>query len=74
MTDEFELAKCLHALFASDEIRRELGARARATFEANLGAAQRTARVIVRVAGEAEGKEATAVAQIFAMRRVMAGA
>ncbi|MCE0523597.1 MAG: 3-deoxy-D-manno-octulosonic acid transferase [Methylacidiphilales bacterium] len=48
VTDEFELANCLHALFASDEIRRELGNRARATFEANLGAAQRTAEVIVR--------------------------
>jgi len=48
VTDEFELANCLHALFASDEIRRELGDRARATFEANLGAAQRTAQVIVR--------------------------
>jgi len=48
VTDEFELANCLHALFASDEIRRELGDRARATFEANLGAAQRTAEVIVR--------------------------
>jgi 3-deoxy-D-manno-octulosonic-acid transferase len=48
VTDEFELANCLHALFASDEIRRELGGRARATFQANLGAAQRTAQVIVR--------------------------
>jgi 3-deoxy-D-manno-octulosonic-acid transferase len=48
VTDEFELANCLHALFASDEIRRELGARARATFEANLGAGERTAKVIVR--------------------------
>jgi 3-deoxy-D-manno-octulosonic-acid transferase len=48
VTDEFELANCLHALFASDEIRKELGERARATFEANLGAAQRTARVIIQ--------------------------
>jgi 3-deoxy-D-manno-octulosonic-acid transferase len=48
VTDEFELATCLHSLFASDEMRRELGHRARATFEANLGAAQRTAEVIVR--------------------------
>jgi len=48
VTDEFELANCLHALFASDEIRRELGGRAKATFQANLGAAQRTAQVIVR--------------------------
>ena len=47
VTDEFELANCLHALFASDEIRRELGERARATFQANLGAAKRTAQVIV---------------------------
>jgi len=47
VTDEFELANCLHALFADDEIRRELGERAKATFEANLGAAKRTAEVIV---------------------------
>jgi len=47
VTDEFELANCLHALFASDEIRRELSSRAKATFEANLGAAQRTAKVIL---------------------------
>ena len=48
VTDEFELANCLHALFSSDEIRKELGQRARATFVANLGAAKRTARVIVQ--------------------------
>lgn len=48
VTDEFELANCLHALFASDEIRHELGIRAKATFEANLGAARRTAKVIVQ--------------------------
>jgi 3-deoxy-D-manno-octulosonic-acid transferase len=48
VTDEFELANCLHALFASDEIRKELGQRAQATFKANLGAARRTAEVIVR--------------------------
>jgi 3-deoxy-D-manno-octulosonic-acid transferase len=47
VTDEFELANCLHALFASDELRRELGERARATFQANLGAAKKTAQVIV---------------------------
>ena len=47
ITDEFELAGCLRALFASDEVRRDLGRSARATFEANLGAAQRTAKVIV---------------------------
>jgi 3-deoxy-D-manno-octulosonic-acid transferase len=48
VTDEFELANCLRTLFASDEIRRKLGDRARATFKANLGAAQRTAKVVVR--------------------------
>jgi 3-deoxy-D-manno-octulosonic-acid transferase len=48
VTDEFELASCLHSLLASDETRRELGARAQATFQANLGAAKRTAEVIVR--------------------------
>jgi len=46
--DEFELAQRLQTLFGSDEIRRELGARARTTFEANLGAAQRTATVILK--------------------------
>jgi len=60
VTDEFELANCLRALFSSDEIRRELGDRAQATFKANLGAAQRTAEVIVRSLanlnrGQAEG-------------------
>jgi 3-deoxy-D-manno-octulosonic-acid transferase len=59
VTDEFELANCLHALFSSDEIRKELGDRARATFEANLGAAQRTARVIVHSL-ESNPKEKTA--------------
>jgi 3-deoxy-D-manno-octulosonic-acid transferase len=48
VTDEFELAYRLRELCASDEIRRELGARAKATFEANLGAGQRTARAIVQ--------------------------
>jgi hypothetical protein len=57
VTDEFELANCLHALFASDEIRRELGDRARATFEANLGAAQRTAQVILAIAGKGRRKK-----------------
>ena len=48
VTDEFELATCLHSLFASDETRRELGKRAQATFQANLGAAKKTAEVTVR--------------------------
>ena len=48
VTDEFELAQSLQTLFSSDEIRRDLGSRARATFEANLGAAERTATVILR--------------------------
>ncbi len=62
VTDEFELANCLHALFASEEIRRELGDRARATFQANLGAARRTAEVIVRSLEnlKREGKTETA--------------
>jgi 3-deoxy-D-manno-octulosonic-acid transferase len=47
VTDEFELASCLRALFASDEVRRNLGQSAKAAFEANLGAAKRTAQVIV---------------------------
>ena len=33
---------------ASDEARQELGRRAQATFQANLGAAKNTAAVIVR--------------------------
>lgn len=48
VTDEFELASKLHTLFASDKIRHDLGTRARATFEANLGAAQRTANIILQ--------------------------
>jgi len=48
VSDEFELAQQLQVLFSSDEARRELGSRARATFEANLGAAKRTAQVIVQ--------------------------
>jgi 3-deoxy-D-manno-octulosonic-acid transferase len=51
VTDEFELANSLHSLFASDQTRRELGERARATFEANLGAARCTAGVIIRSFG-----------------------
>ena len=47
VSDEFELSGALRALFVSDEVRKDLGESARATFEANLGAAQRTARVIV---------------------------
>jgi len=47
ISDEFELATCLRALFASDEVRRDLGQSAKATFEDNLGAAKRTASVIL---------------------------
>ncbi|MEJ0000181.1 MAG: glycosyltransferase N-terminal domain-containing protein [Verrucomicrobiota bacterium] len=47
VTDEFELANCLRALIASDEVRKDLGSSAKATFEANLGAARRTAKVII---------------------------
>ena len=46
--DEFELAQRLRTLVGSDEIRGELSRRARTTFEANLGAAQRTAKVILQ--------------------------
>ena len=48
ITDEFELASCLDALFVSDKVRKELGAKAKATFQANLGAAKKTAEVIVQ--------------------------
>jgi 3-deoxy-D-manno-octulosonic-acid transferase len=48
VTDEFELEKTLEKLFASDSIRRDLGGRGRETFQANLGAARRTAQVILR--------------------------
>jgi 3-deoxy-D-manno-octulosonic-acid transferase len=64
VTDEFELANCLHALFSSDEIRRELGNRAQATFKANLGAAQRTAEVIVRSLANLKKEEAPAVTPV----------
>jgi hypothetical protein len=47
VSDEFELAKNLENLFASDAARKELGRRARETFETNLHAARRTARVIL---------------------------
>jgi len=46
--DEFELEQRLRILFGSDDMRRELGSRARSTFEANLGAAQRTASAILQ--------------------------
>jgi 3-deoxy-D-manno-octulosonic-acid transferase len=48
ITDEFELSQQLRALFSSDKTRHELGSRARATFEAKLNAARRTALVIVQ--------------------------
>jgi 3-deoxy-D-manno-octulosonic-acid transferase len=48
VSDEFELAQRLRTLFGSDEMRRDLGDRARATFEANLGAAQSNATVILK--------------------------
>jgi len=48
VSDEFELAETLQTLLASEEVRRELGARARETFEANLGGDRRTAHVIHR--------------------------
>ena len=47
VTDEFELAANIEALFASDQARKELGARARETFESNLNAARRTAQMIL---------------------------
>jgi 3-deoxy-D-manno-octulosonic-acid transferase len=59
VTDEFELARALHTLFASDETRKELGARAQATFQANLGAAKKTAEVIVRSMAKAPKEKAT---------------
>jgi 3-deoxy-D-manno-octulosonic-acid transferase len=48
VTDEFELERTLEKLFASDTARRELGARGQETFQANLGAARRTAQVILQ--------------------------
>jgi 3-deoxy-D-manno-octulosonic-acid transferase len=48
VSDEFELAGSLRTLFGSDQARRELGARARGTFEAKLNAAERTAAVILQ--------------------------
>jgi len=60
VTDEFELAQTLHKLFASDQMRKELGARAQATFQANLGAAKKTAEVIVRSLAKSARKNAAA--------------
>jgi 3-deoxy-D-manno-octulosonic-acid transferase len=48
VSDEFELAASLRALLESESARRELGDRARATFEAKLDAGRRTAAVIVQ--------------------------
>lgn len=48
VTDEFELARQLHTLFSSEKTRQELGSRAQATFEANLGAARCTAQVVIQ--------------------------
>ena len=47
VSDEYELATSLHTLFGSEEMRKELGQRAQATFQANLGAAKKTAEVTV---------------------------
>jgi 3-deoxy-D-manno-octulosonic-acid transferase len=55
VTDEFELATCLRALFASDQVRKDLGNSAKAAFEANLGAARRTASVIVNALDNCPG-------------------
>ena len=48
VSDEVELAAALRTLLASEPARRALGDRARATFEAKLDAARRTAAVIVQ--------------------------
>jgi 3-deoxy-D-manno-octulosonic-acid transferase len=56
VTDEFELEKTLEKLFASDETRRDLGGRGRETFQANLGAARRTAQVILRSLEQEKGE------------------
>ncbi len=48
VSDEFDLALQLRTLLASDEARHELGSRARSTFETNLGAAKRTAHVVLQ--------------------------
>jgi 3-deoxy-D-manno-octulosonic-acid transferase len=48
VTDEFELERTIEKLFASEKERRELGGRGREAFAANLGAARRTAQVILR--------------------------
>jgi 3-deoxy-D-manno-octulosonic-acid transferase len=58
VTDEFELEKTLEKLFASDAIRRDLGGRGRETFQANLGAARRTAQVILRSLEQEKGAAA----------------
>ena len=48
VSDEFELAAAMRTLLESEPARRELGDRARLTFEAKLDAARRTAAVIVQ--------------------------
>ncbi len=48
VSDEVELGEKLRELFASDEARKELGARAKETFESNLGAAHRTAKIVLQ--------------------------
>jgi 3-deoxy-D-manno-octulosonic-acid transferase len=63
VTDEFELATRLQELFSSDQARKELGHRAREAFKANLGAAKRTAEVIIHSLASQKMKESTAVVE-----------
>jgi 3-deoxy-D-manno-octulosonic-acid transferase len=48
VSDEFELATALRGLLESETLRTELGRRTRATFEAKLNAARRTAAAIAQ--------------------------
>jgi 3-deoxy-D-manno-octulosonic-acid transferase len=48
VSDEFELATAVRGLLASEATRLDLGRRTRATFEAKLNAARRTAAVIAQ--------------------------
>jgi len=59
VSDEFELASAVRGLLESETRRTDLGRRTRATFEAKLNAAKRTAAAIAQSleAGPADGSK-----------------
>jgi 3-deoxy-D-manno-octulosonic-acid transferase len=48
VSDEFELARALRELLASEVMRTDLGRRTRATFDSKLNAGKRTAAAIAQ--------------------------